>query len=83
MLPVGALLVHILDESPRVILLRSGSSSLIGLFLLFISIGRTCLSLMAVGSLLVNPLGVVPETAIDCLRRQGSEELRLGVIGFV
>ena len=75
--------MHLLDESPRVILLRSGSSSLIGLFLLFSSIGRTCLSFMAVGSLLVNPLGVVPETAVDCLRRQGSEELRIFIVEFV
>ena len=35
-----------------------------------ISIGRACLSCMLVGSLLVNPLGVVPETlSIACIGR--------------
>ena len=38
---------------------------------------------MPVGSLLVNPLGVVPETAVDCLRRQGSEELRIFIVVLV
>ena len=38
---------------------------------------------MPVGSLSVNPLGVVPETAVDCLRRQGSEELRIFIVVLV
>ena len=42
-----------------------------------ISIGRVCLRCMPVGSLFVNPLGVVPETVVDFLRREGSEELIL------
>ena len=48
-----------------------------------ILIGRVCLSCMSVGLLLVNLLGVVSETAVDCLRRQGSEEFRFLLLNFL
>ena len=71
MLTVGALGVHLLDESPRVILLRSGSSSLIGLFFVMYVNRADLFERHASGVTLSEPTGCSPRDRCRLLASAG------------
>ena len=63
--------MHLLDESPRVILLRSGSSNLIGLFVVMYLNRADLFELHASGVTLSEPTGCSPRDRCRLLASAG------------